>query len=94
MAEVQIMVEIQNANGVAQARAALAVPDDITREELMSALVQKYSSLSNERLSVMVEWPDSKPATGRLITEGAYVIVRPRSTGVRFLGEENFSKKP
>jgi hypothetical protein len=88
MAEVQIKVEIQDAVGGMQKRAVLAVPTDITREELVGALAEKYPSLSKERLSVMVEWPENKPATGHLVTEGALVVVKPRSSGVRFIGEE------
>lgn len=88
MAEVQIKVEIQDASGSTQTKAALAVPEDITREELISALTKKYSHLANERLSVMVEWPEKRAATGKLVTEGALVVVKPRSSGVRFLGEE------
>lgn len=88
MDEVQIKVELQDASGSSRVRAALAVPADITREELVGALTRKYPFLSNERLSVMVEWPENRPATGNLVTEGAFVVVRPRSSGVRFLGEE------
>ena len=85
MSEVQIKVEIQDTNGSTQKRAALAVPDDITREELVSALTKRYPELAKDRLSVLVEWAEGKPATGKLVADGALVVVKPRSSGVRFL---------
>ena len=88
MAEVQIKVEIQDGSGNMQKRAVLAVPEDITRSELVSALVTRYPSLKNERISVLVDWPEDKPASERMVTDDALVIVRPRSSGVRFLAEE------
>lgn len=89
MTEVQIKVEIQDSNGSTQKRASLAVPEDITREELVSALTKKYPELGRDRLSVMVEWPEGKPATNKLVTDGALVVVKPRSSGVRFLEEHS-----
>lgn len=88
MADVQIKVEVQNSSGNVQKRATLAVPDDITKGELLSALADRYSKLVDARSSILVEWPANTSASGRFITNGALVIVRPRSSGVRFLDEE------
>lgn len=88
MSEVQIKIEIQDDRGGIQKRAVLAVPEDITRDELLGALAGRYSPLVNDRSSVLVDWPANKPATGRIVTDGALVVVRPRSSGVRFIDEE------
>ena len=88
MAEVKIKVEIQDTNGSLRTRAVLAVPDDITRDELVGALKQQYPDLAKDKLAISVDWHDNKPATGKFLAEGDLVFVKPRSSGVRFLGEE------
>ena len=88
MGEVQIKIEVQDGNGQVKKRAALAVPEDITREELLGAVSSKYSSIVDKRSSLLIDWSTGKPASTRLVTDGTLVIVRPRSSGVRWLDEE------
>ena len=88
MSDVQIKIEIQDSGSSVKKRATLSVPEDITQKELLNALTNRYKALVTERSSVLVEWPSSKAATGRLVTDGALVIIRPRSLGVRFLDED------
>ena len=87
--DVQIKIEIQNAKGGVEKRLTVEVPEDITRNELIDGIRDALpSNISEKQFSVLVDLPDGKPITGRLVTEGALVIVRPRSSGLRIIKEE------
>lgn len=86
--EVQIRVEIQDTSGKTEKRLRIGVPEDITQGELISGLREHYPNVIPARVSVYVEFPDNRPSTGNLITEGALIIIRPRSSGIRVIDEE------
>jgi hypothetical protein len=87
--EVQIKIDIQDTNGHTKKRLTVAVPEDITQAELVRGLSENYSSLFGDgRVSVFVDWPSNLQATGKFVVDGANVIIRPRSSGMRIISEE------
>jgi hypothetical protein len=87
--DVQIKIEIQNSKGGIEKRLTVEVPEDITRSELIDGIRGSLpSGLSDKQFSVLIDLPEGRPITGSIVSEGAIVIVRPRSSGLRIIKEE------
>ena len=80
MAEVQIKVEIQDVEGSVRKRVTLAVSPDITRSELIKGLKSQFGDiLGKKKLDIFIAPQKDGPLLGKLVSEGALVIVRPKS---------------
>ncbi|HAW52079.1 MAG TPA: hypothetical protein DCX54_07110 [Flavobacteriales bacterium] len=85
MAEVNIKVEIQDASGKIRKRVTLAVSDSITKSDLSAGLKSHFSDiLGDDKLDILVDPPDNRPLMGKLVSDGARVIARPRSSSSIF----------
>ncbi|MCX6064949.1 MAG: hypothetical protein NT121_04245 [Chloroflexi bacterium] len=81
MAEARITIEIQDAKGIVQKTAVIAVPEDISRNEIVNWAREKYPhALKDPNLSVFVDWDENQPGSGKLVSEGSRVVIKPRST--------------
>ena len=85
MAEINIKVEIQDASGKIQKRVTLAVSDSITKADLSAGLKSHYGELlGDDKFDILIDPPDNRPLMGKLVTDGARVIARPRSSSSIF----------
>jgi hypothetical protein len=84
MAELQVRVEIQDADGKVQKRLTVAVPDDIRRDEFISGLRSRIpANMQNDQLDIYAQWTQANT----LLTNNSLVIIKPRSTEMRILEE-------
>ena len=91
--EVQIKVEIQDTDGKVRKRVTLAVSDDITNAELKRGLKSQFGNiLKDSKFDVFVEPQENRSLFGSLVSEGARVIVRLKSSSSMFrvVDEEDF----